>query len=152
MRNNVEKIATRSVTSDELDKQMTQLESAERTLEKMAQGIGKIRKTIVGLREQVAEKRGLQKEHGTAQTKRALAAVIKKYESAVQKRGSLLSDYREQKQMVRDLKTLCRRLEKKEEARQKAVARFLKEWERDYDRGIQMKEKTIRKRQRLDKQ
>ena len=53
--------------------------------------------------------------------------------------------------MVRDQRTLCRGMEKKEEARQKAVARFLKEWEREYDQGIRMKEKTVRKRERLDK-
>jgi hypothetical protein len=39
----------------------------------------------------------------------------------------------------------------KEEAKQKAVAKFLKEWERNYDREICMKEKYIRQRKRLTK-
>lgn len=149
MRNNVEKISTRSVVSDELDKQRALLQSAERKLERMEQGIEKIREKITGLRQQLAERRSLQQERGTAQTKRALAAVIKKLESAVQQRHGLLSDCREQKLMVRDQRILCRSLEKKEEARQKAVARFLKEWERDYDREIRLKEKAVRKRGRL---
>ena len=149
MRNNVEKISTRSVTSDELDKQLAQLQSAERKLERMEQGIVRVREKIAGLRQQMTERRSLQKEQGTAQAKRALAAVIKKLESAVQQRHDMLSDYREQKLMVRDQRALCRSLEKKEEARQKAVARFLKEWERRYDREIRMQEKNIRKRGRL---
>ena len=151
MRNNVDKISTRSVASDELDKQRLQLRSAERNLEQVSQSIEKIREAIAALRQQLAERRSQQNVLGTAQTKRALAAVIKKLESAVQKRHGLLSAHREQKQMVRDQRALCRSMEKKEEARQKAVAGFLKEWERSYDREIRMKEKTIRKRDRLDK-
>jgi hypothetical protein len=72
-------------------------------------------------------------------------------DNAVQQRDRVLSDYREMKLMVRDQRTLCRSLEKKEEAKQKAVARFLKEWERRYDQEIRIKEKTVRKRERLGK-
>jgi hypothetical protein len=150
MRNNVEKISTRSVASDELDKQRALLQSAERRLVLMERGIKKVGEKITGLRQQLAERRSLQKEHGTAQTKRALAAAVNKLESAVQQRHGLLSDYREQKLTVRDQRALYMSMEKKEEARQKAVARFLKEWEREYDRDIRLKEKTVRKRERLD--
>jgi hypothetical protein len=151
MRNNVEKISTRSVDSDELDKQRALLQSAERSLVRMERDIEKVGEKIIGLRQQLAERRSLHKERGTAQTQRALAAAVKKLESAVQQRHGLLSDYREQKLMVRDQRALCRGMEKKEEARQKAVARFLKEWEREYDQDIRLKEKTVRKRERLDK-
>lgn len=150
MRNNVEKISTRSVDSDELDKQRALLQSAERSLVRMERDIEKVGEKIIGLRQQLAERRSLHKERGTAQTKRALAAAVKKLESAAQQRHGLLSDYREQKLMVRDQRALCRSMEKKEEARQKAVARFLKEWEREYDQDIRLKEKTVRKRERLD--
>ncbi|KPJ79762.1 MAG: hypothetical protein AMJ58_10845 [Gammaproteobacteria bacterium SG8_30] len=61
----------------------------------------------------------------------------------------MLSEYRELQLIVRDQRTLVDSLEKKEAARQKAVARFLKEWERNYDREMRMKEKTLRKRRRL---
>ena len=62
-----------------------------------------------------------------------------------------MSDYRELKLLVRDQRSLYSSLVKKEEARQKAVARFLKEWELRYDRETRMKEKNIRKRGRLIK-
>ena len=150
MRNNIEKISTNSVASEELGKQLAVLESARRKLERMEQGIARVRERIAGLQQQLAEARSLQQERGTAQTKRALAAMVKKLESAVQQRHGLLSDYREQKLMVRDQRALCRSMEKKEEARQKAVARFLKEWERNYDREIRLKEKAVRKRERLE--
>jgi hypothetical protein len=151
MRNNLERISTGSVTSEELDKQRVNLRSAERKLERMGQRAERVREKIAVLRQQLAERRSLQKERGTAQTKRALAAVMKKLDSAVQQRHGLLSEYREQKLMVRDQRALCRSLEKKEEAMQKAVARFLKQWERDYDREIRLKEKAVRKRERLVK-
>jgi len=150
MRNNVEKISTRSVDSDELDKQRALLQSAERSLVRMERGIEMVGEKIIGLRQQLAERRSLHKERGTAQTQRALAAAVKKLESVAQQRHGLLSDYREQKLMVRDQRALCRSMEKKEEARQKAVARFIKEWEREYDQDIRMKEKAVRKRERLD--
>lgn len=150
VRNNIEKLSTNSVASDELRKQLAVLESAERKLERKEQGITRVREKIAGLRQQLADARRLKLERDTAQTKRALAAVIKKLEGAVQQRHGMLSDYRELKLMVRDQRTLCKSLGKKEEARQKAVARFLKEWERNYDREIRMKEKTVHKRERLE--
>ena len=67
----------------------------------------------------------------------------------MQQRDSVLSDYRELKLLVRDQRSLYRSLVRKEEARQKAVARFLKEWERRYDRETRMKEKNVRNRGRL---
>lgn len=139
-----------SVAPDEHGKQLAVLESAERKLERKEQDITRVREKIAGLKQQLAEVRSLKLERDTAQTKRALAAVIKILEGAVQQRHGMLSDYRELKLMVRDQRTLCTTLEKKEEARQKAVARFLKEWERNYDRGIRMKEKIVRKRERLE--
>lgn len=72
-----------------------------------------------------------------------------KLDNARQQRDKMLSEYRELQLIVRDQRTLVDSLEKKEAARQKAVARFLKEWERNYDREMRMKEKTLRKRRRL---
>jgi hypothetical protein len=152
MRDNLNIISTRSISSDELNKQRLQLQSTERKLKRTQQRVVKVREKIAELRRDLAERRNLHKEQGTAQTKRAVATVRKRLEVAVQQHQVLLSDYREQKLMVRDQRDLCRSLEKKEEARQKAVARFLKQWEREYDHEIRLKEKAIRKREWLGKQ
>lgn len=56
MRNNVEKISTRSVASDELDKQRALLQSAERSLVRMERGIEMAGEKIIGLRQQLAER------------------------------------------------------------------------------------------------
>ncbi len=149
MRNNLEKIATLSVTSDELVEQQAVLEAAERKLTRMEQRRVKILEKIAGLRQRLAEARNLHRDQDTAQTKRALMSLTKRLDSAMQQRESVLFDYREQKLLVRDQRSLYRSLVKKEEAKQKAVARFLKEWERRYDRETRMKEKNIRKRGRL---
>ncbi|MGD2055604.1 MAG: hypothetical protein PVJ15_02265 [Gammaproteobacteria bacterium] len=150
-RNNVEKISEKSVTPDEVGRQRAVLETAERKLARLEQGLAKVRDKLAGLRQQLTEARSLHREWETTQTKSAVTTLIKKVDNAVQQRDRVLSDYREMKLMVRDQRTLCRSLEKKEEAKQKAVARFLKEWERRYDQEIRIKEKTVRKRERLGK-
>jgi hypothetical protein len=148
-RHNLEKIATLNVTSDELGEQRKVLEAAERKLTRMEQRRVKLLEKIAGLRQRLAEARNLHRDRDTAQTQRALMSLTKKLDSATQQRDSLLSDYREQKLLVRDQRSLYRSLVKKDEARQKAVAGFLKEWERRYDRETRMKKKNIRKRGRL---
>lgn len=148
-RNNLEKIAALSVTPDELGEQRAVLEAAERKLTRLEQRRVKLLEKIAGMRQRLAEARKLHRDRDTAQTKRAVMSLTKKLDSALQQRDSVLSDYRELKLLVRDQRSLYRSLMKKEEARQKAVARFLKEWERRYDREIRMQEKNIRKRGRL---
>jgi len=149
MRNNLERISTQSVTPDELEEQRKVLEAAERKLAKMERGYRNVREKIEGLRQQLAETRSLHRECETPQAKRSLASLAKRLDSALQRRDSVSSDYRELKMLVRDQRALYRGLVKKEEARQKAVTRFLREWERNYDREIRMKEKTVRKRERM---
>ena len=151
MRNNLEKIAALSVTPDELGKQRAALEAAEYKLARMEQRRVRILEKIAGLRQRLAEARNLHRDRNTAQTKRALMSLTKKLDSAMQQRDSVLFDYRELKLLVRDQRSLYRSLVKKEEARQKAVAQFLKEWERRYDRETRMKEKNVRKRGNLSK-
>ena len=151
MRDNVQKISTKSVTSDELRAQRAMLNTAERKLKRMEQGLELIREKITGLRQQLADARSLHRDRATTKTKRVLATMTRKLDDAVQQRNRMSSDYREFKLVVRDQRALCKSMEKKEEARQKAVARFLKEWERRYDREIRMKEKNVRQRKRLDR-
>ena len=114
MRNNLEKIATLSVTSDELVEQQAVLEAAERNLTRMEQRRVKILEKIAGLRQRLAEARNLHWDQGTAQTKRALMSLTKRLDSAMQQRESVLFDYREQKLLVRDQRSLYRSLVKKE--------------------------------------
>lgn len=148
-RKNVEKIATESITSDEINAQRAELTAAERKLARMDQGVVKIREKVARLRQQLADARHQDRQRDTAQTGRAVTTARDKLDNARQQRDKLLSEHRELKLIVRDQRTLVDSLEKKEAARQKAVARFLKEWERNYDREMRMKEKTLRKRRRL---
>jgi hypothetical protein len=148
-RKNVEKIATDSVTSDEINAQRAELTAAERKLARMDQGIAKIREKVARLRQRLADARHQGRQRNTAQTGRAVTTASDKLDNARQQRDKMLSEYRELQLIVRDQRTLVDSLEKKEAARQKAVARFLKEWERNYDREMRMKEKTLRKRRRL---
>lgn len=146
---NVDRTSTRSIASGEIKEQQSLLDKAERKLAKMGQQIERIRENILELRRQSVEARRQHKEQGTPRTKRALTSVLKKLDGAVEQRDKALSDCRELKLVVREQRALCRSLERKEKARQKAVAAFLKEWDRRYDREVSMKEKNIHKRKRM---
>jgi hypothetical protein len=150
MQKNVENISTKSIPTDEIREQRAALKAAERKLAMKGQVLDGVRERISALRQQSLEKRRQHNEQGTATTKRALSTVLKRLESAVDQHDRQRSEYRELKQLVRDQQAVCRSLEKKENARQKAVAAFLKEWERRYDRNVRIREKNIRKRKRLD--
>lgn len=149
MKKNVDRISTRSIASGEIKEQQSLLDTAERKLAKMGQHIERIRVKILELRRQAVDARRQHKEQGTTKTKRALTSVLKKLDAALEQRDMTLSDSRELKLVVREQRAVCRSLERKEEARQKAVAVFLKEWERSYDREVRMKAKNIRKRNRM---
>jgi predicted nucleic acid-binding Zn-ribbon protein len=151
MHENVDRISSRSVTSDDLQAQRILLDKAERKLARMDEARVKIRERISELREQLAEARSQHSGQNTIESKRALMALTKKLNRAVQRRDSLMSEFRELKLLVRDQRALYKSLVKKDIARQKAVAMFLKEWERNYDRETRMQEKNIRKRQHMDK-
>lgn len=55
---------------------------------------------------------------------------------------------REKRQLAREEKQLAREAERKERARERAVAAFLKKWEREYDLEMQRKKKNIKLRRR----
>jgi uncharacterized protein YktA (UPF0223 family) len=149
MRENVKSISTKSVSTDEIETQRQALAAAQRRLDRLAQRVLLIREKIAVLRDELAEAKNLHRENGSGKTKRSVMAAVNRLDTAIRRRNKLLEDYRELKQIVRDENTLCKKLEKKEEAKQKAVAKFLNEWERNYDREVRMKEKNVRQRKRL---
>jgi len=93
--------------------------------------------------------RGQEKVKETKQIRRRLEVANNRLSNLRQRRDSMLPEYRELKLMVRDQRALLKALEKKEIARQAAVARFLKEWERDYDRKMRRKQKNARIRKKI---
>ena len=149
MRENVRSISTKSVSSDEIETQRKALAAAQRKLDSMAHRILLIRERIAVLRAELAEAKKLHRDSGSRKTERAVMAAVNKVDTAIRRRNKVLENYREMKQIVRNQGALCKTLEKKEEAKQKAVAKFLKEWERNYDREVRMKEKNVRQRKRL---
>ena len=149
MRENVKSISTESVSSDEIEIQRKALAAVQRKLDSMAHRILLIRERIAVLRDELAEAKQLHRDSSSTKTERAVTAAVNKVDTAIRRRNKLLENYREMKQIVRNQGALCKTLEKKEEAKQKAVAKFIKEWERNYDREVRMKEKNVRQRKRL---
>jgi hypothetical protein len=151
MRENVKSISSTSVSSEAIETQRKTLAAAQRKLDRMAQNVLLMRERIALLRHALAEVRDKHKQSKTRATTRAVTTAINRLDTAIRRRDKLLMEYRDLKQIVRDQTVLCRQLGKKEEAKQKAVAKFLKDWERNYDREIRMKEKNVRQRKRLTK-
>lgn len=148
LRKNVEKLSTTSVKEDTLRAQQDELKKAETRLSRIEQRVLRHQTKMRDLRTLLSEKRLRHKQKNTPQTKRACETVANKLKLAIRQRNETVSDFREIKQIVRDQRTMCKKLEKKEAAKQKAVAQFLKKWERDYDREIKLREKKAKQRRR----
>lgn len=149
MRKNAETISTRSVTSGEIENQRAELAAAVRKLARLEKRMVLIREKITGLRQELADARSRQQRRDTTETRQAVKSATNRLAGAIRRRDGISSDYRDLKQIVREQRALYRKLGKKEEARQKAVAKFLREWERNYDREIRLREKNVRQRKRL---
>ena len=148
-RKNLKKISESSVDSDEIRLQQRELSAAGNRLERIEQKIAKAREQVDQTRKRLAELRSNAGERNTARNKRAIDTAKNKLTSQRQHRDKLLSEYRELKLVVRDQRALVKSLKKKEAARQAAVARFLRDWERNYDRKMRMKEKNVRIRRKI---
>ena len=150
-RKNIEIITTSSVASDEIIAQQKELATAERMLKHVGNSVLKIKDKVVLVRQQLIDARDQYRSIKTKRTQRALTNANDRLQSLRQDLDKKQSEYRELKLIVRDQRSLIKSLEKKEAAKQKAVARFLKEWERDYDRNMRMKRETVQKRRRIVK-
>jgi hypothetical protein len=148
LRGNIKNLSTASVTADTLRTQKNELAKAENKLRRLEQQVFQSQDKVRQLRALLTETRLRHKEKNTPQSKRACESVANKLSNAIQRRDERVSQFRDMKQIVRDQQAMCRKLERKEAAKQKAVAQFLKKWERDYDREIRLREKKARQRRR----
>jgi hypothetical protein len=149
MQQNVKRISTTNSTMDEINAQRAALQAAERRLARLAARGMQAREKINDLRRELAGLRARGRNRATPATVQEVRAASSRMAAAVRRRDKLLSDYRELKLFVREQRALCSKLEKKQQARQRAVEKFLREWERNYDRELRMKERNARKRKRL---
>lgn len=145
---NVKNISTTSVEEGALRAQLDELKKAETKLSQAEQRVFRHQAKVQNLRTLLSETRLRHKQKNTPQTKRACETVANKLKLAIQQRNELVSEFRDIKQIARDQRGMCKKLEKKEAAKQKAVAQFLKKWERDYDREIKLREKKAKQRRR----
>ena len=143
---NVKRVTTKSVTSEEIERQRSALATAERKLTIKKERLGQMREKIAVLRHELSERRAAHRQNETTDTARTVTAGVENLETAAQLRDEMLVDYRELKQIVRDQQTICRQLEKREEAKQKAVAKFIREWEQNYDRALRLKARNVNQR------
>jgi hypothetical protein len=150
-RKNIENIRKNSVASDEINAQQKELATAERKLKQVANSVLKMKDKVELVRQQLIDIRHQHSTTNTKQTQHALTNAKDRLQKLRQDLERKRSDYREMRLVVRDQRSLVKGLEKKEIAKQKAVARFLKEWERDYERNMRMKQKTVHKRRRTIK-
>lgn len=146
---NIKNITVSSVASDEISAQRKELAAAERRLDRMEQKILAKKDQVAQSRQRLSDLRNQSKTKNKKQITRMHETAKNRLSKSLQQRDKILSEYRELKLIVRDHRTLLKALEKKEAARQAAVARFLKEWERDYDRKMRIKQKNARIRKKL---
>ena len=141
-RKNIENISANSVTTDEISDQRKELAAAERRLDRMESKVEAIREKVAQSRQRVDELRSQARAGNKKTIRRMLETSKNRLSTLRQQRDNILQEYRELKLMVRDQRALVTALEKKEAARQLAVARFLRKWERDYGRKMRRKKKN----------
>ena len=145
---NVKNISSTSVEEGTLRAQLSELKQAETRLSRAEQRVFTHQAKVRDQRTLLSETRLRHNQKNNPQTKRACQSAVKKLKLANQRRIESVSGFRDLKLIVRDLRVVYKTLDKKEAAKQKAVAQFLKRWERDYDREIKMLEKNANKRAR----
>lgn len=147
-RKNIEKIMNRSVASNEIVTQQKELVNTERKLKQAGDSLLKIKDKVVFVHQQLIGVRDQNRIKKTKQTQRALISANNRLQKLRQDLDEKRSKYRELKIIVREQKSIVKSLEKKEAAKQKAVARFIKKWERDYDQKLRLKRNNLKKRKR----
>ena len=145
---NVKNISSASVEEVTLHDALSELKKAEARLPRAEQRVFKCQAKVRDQRALLSATRLRHKQKNNPQTKRACESVVNKLELTKQQCIESVSRFRDIKQIVRDLRAVYKRLERKEAAKQKAVAQFLKKWERDYDRKVKIHEKNANQRRR----
>ena len=148
LRGNIEKLSKPSVRSDTLDAQKTELKKAESALSRKEQRVFILQEKVRDLRALSSQAKLRHKESNTTQSKKAAETAARKLRVGIQQRNEAVSQFRDMKQVVRDQRVMYKKLQRKEAAKQKAVAQFLKQWEREYDREIRLREKKAKQRRR----
>lgn len=145
---NVEKLSNASVKEDALRVSLSELKKGEARLSRAEQRVAKCEARVQDQKMLVSDARLRHKGEDSSQARRACESAVKKLALANQQYKESVSGFRDIKQIVRDHRAVYKKLEKKEAAKQKAVAQFLKKWERDYDRKTKMLEKNASQRER----
>lgn len=99
-------------------------------------------------REQLEATRARTRGSKSKRSTDALRAAKQRVEEATRLRKESAARLRETKKLVREETQLAREAERKERARERAVAAFLKKWEREYDLEMRRKQKNIELRRR----
>lgn len=145
---NVKNISNASVKEDALRVHLSELKKGEARLSRAEQRVFKCEAKVQDQKTLLSEARLRYKRENSPETKRACESAVKKLTLANQQYKESVSGFRDMKQVVRDLGAVYKKLEKKEAAKQRAVAQFLKKWEHDYDRKTKILEKNASQRER----
>ena len=99
-------------------------------------------------RERLEAAKTRSKSSNSNRTADALLAAKQRVDEATRLRKESAARLREMKKLVREETQLAREAERKARARDRAVAAFLKKWEREYDLEMRRKQKNIELRRR----
>ena len=99
-------------------------------------------------REQLEAVKARAKGSNSKQMTSSVLSAKQKVKETTRLRQEAAAMLREAKKLVREEKQLTREAERKERARERALAAFLKKWDREYDLEMQRKQKNIALRRR----
>ncbi len=85
----------------------------------------------------------------SAVSRKAVSAALERVSEASAQRSEAAANHREAKTLQQDQARLAKSLERKQRAREKAVAAFIKKWDKDYDQTTAFKRNNIAARKKI---
>ncbi len=125
------------------------IKSALKELGRAETDLEKAKKYEAQMKERLDSVKAKAHQGKTTAAKQPEHAARKQLQAASKQRQKAAARYKEASMLLREQKQLAKEFERKERAKEKAVAAFIKKWERDYDRDMARKKQNIELRKKM---
>lgn len=125
------------------------IKSALKELGRAETELKKTKKYEAQMKERHNKAKAKTRQANTAAAKQTEHAARKRLQAASKQRQKAAARHKEASMLLHEQEQLAKELERKERAKKKAVAAFIKKWEREYDRDVARKKQNIELRKKM---
>lgn len=125
------------------------IQSAQKEVGRTAAALDQARRQEKKAAERLRAVKGRALNAKSAVSRKAVSAARERVRNAALQRSEAAARHREAKTLLKDQAQLAKSLERKQRAREKAVAAFIKQWDKDYDKTTALKRNNIAARKKI---